>query len=41
MVTRVRGTDWVYSYLKGFYLDPAGLGVNNDVLPNAGMPSAR
>ena len=23
MVTRVRGTDWVYSYLKGFYLDPS------------------
>ena len=41
MVTRVRGTDWVYSYLKGFYLDPSRpLGVNNDVLPNAGMPHA-
>ena len=41
MVTRVRGADWVYSYLKGFYLDPSRpLGVNNDVLPNAGMPHA-
>lgn len=39
MVTRVRGADWVYTYLRGFYLDPSRpLGVNNDVLANAGMP---
>jgi len=39
MVTRVRGADWVYSYLKTFYLDPKRLfGVNNEVLENAGMP---
>ena len=40
MVTRVRGTDWVYSYLKGFTRSEPALGVNNDVLPNAGMPHA-
>ncbi|MGQ0699121.1 MAG: cytochrome c1 [Panacagrimonas sp.] len=37
--TRARGEDWVYSYLKSFYLDPARpLGVNNLVLPGASMP---
>jgi cytochrome c1 len=41
MVTRARGADWVYTYLKTFYLDPSRpLGVNNEVLPNAGMPHA-
>jgi ubiquinol-cytochrome c reductase cytochrome c1 subunit len=37
--TRIRGTDWVYGYLTGFYLDEKRpLGVNNSVLPNASMP---
>ena len=37
--TRVRGADWVYSYLNSFYVDEARpLGVNNLVLPNASMP---
>lgn len=37
--TRARGEDWVYSYLRSFYVDPARpLGVNNLVLPGASMP---
>jgi ubiquinol-cytochrome c reductase cytochrome c1 subunit len=33
------GSDWIYSYLKGFYTDPTRpLGVNNIVFPNVGMP---
>ena len=41
MVTRVRGTDWVYNYLKTFYIDETRpLGVNNKVFPNVGMPHA-
>lgn len=33
------GADWIYSYLKGFYVDPARpMGVNNTVFPNVGMP---
>lgn len=40
LVTRSRGADWVYSYLKGFYLDPKRpFGVNNVMLPNAAMPN--
>lgn len=39
LVTRVRGEDWVYSYLRGFYEDDSRpLGVNNVVFPNVGMP---
>jgi len=40
LTARSRGTDWIYSYLKGFYLDPSrpGLGVNNTVYPGAAMP---
>ena len=41
MVTRVRGVDWVYNYMKTFYLDESRpLGVNNKVFPNVGMPHA-
>lgn len=37
--TRARGEDWVYSYLKSFYIDPARpMGVNNLVLAGASMP---
>lgn len=39
LVARVRGEDWVYSYLKGFYKDPSHpFGVNNTVFPSVGMP---
>ena len=36
---RAKGEDWVYSYLKSFYLDPSRpVGWNNTVFPNASMP---
>ncbi|MFP5383274.1 MAG: cytochrome c1 [Gammaproteobacteria bacterium] len=36
---RLRGADWVYSYLISFYDDPSRpWGVNNHVFPNVGMP---
>jgi ubiquinol-cytochrome c reductase cytochrome c1 subunit len=39
MVTRVRGVDWVYSYLLGFYKDEARpYGVNNAIFKDVGMP---
>ena len=39
MVDRVRGTAWVYSMLKGFYVDPGRpFGFNNRVYENIGMP---
>ncbi|PKG55620.1 cytochrome c1 [Shewanella sp. Choline-02u-19] len=39
LVARVRGEDWVYSYLKGFYKDESRpFGVNNTVFPSVGMP---
>ena len=39
LVDRVRGTAWVYSMLKGFYLDPGRpFGYNNRVFENIGMP---
>jgi ubiquinol-cytochrome c reductase cytochrome c1 subunit len=38
-VTRWRSPDWLYSYLKGFYVDPTRpYGVNNVVFPAVGMP---
>lgn len=41
MVTKVRGTEWVYTYLRTFYVDESRpLGVNNKVFPNVGMPHA-
>ena len=40
LVARVRGTDWLYGYLKSFYEDPARpYRVNNRVFPNVGMPN--
>jgi ubiquinol-cytochrome c reductase cytochrome b subunit len=40
LVARVRGADWLYGYLKGFYLDPSRpFGVNNTVFENVGMPN--
>ncbi len=39
LVARVRGTDWLYSYLRSFYADPTKtFGVNNLVFPSVGMP---
>ncbi|WP_296254093.1 cytochrome c1 [Pseudomonas sp. UBA4194] len=39
LVARVRGIDWLYGYLRGFYADPSRpWGVNNTVFPNVGMP---
>lgn len=36
---RNRGADWVYTYLKSFYLDSkTTTGVNNIVMPNVAMP---
>jgi cytochrome c1 len=41
MVAKVRGTEWLYNYLKTFYLDESRpMGVNNKVFPNVGMPHA-
>ncbi len=40
LVARVRGTDWLYTYLRTFYLDDSRpFGVNNQVFSNVGMPN--
>jgi ubiquinol-cytochrome c reductase cytochrome c1 subunit len=37
---RAKGSDWIYNYLKSFYLDPSRpVGWNNTVFPNASMPN--
>ena len=37
---RSKGPDWIYTYLKSFYLDPSRpVGWNNVVFPNASMPN--
>ena len=39
VIARARGTDWLYTYLLSFYLDPSRpLGVNNLIFPDVGMP---
>jgi len=39
LVARAKGTDWIYTYLRGFYKDDSKVfGVNNKVLENASMP---
>ncbi|KOO07785.1 cytochrome c1 [Vibrio hepatarius] len=39
LVARVRGADWLYTYLRSFYADPTRpFGVNNIVFPSVGMP---
>ena len=39
LVARAKGTDWIYTYLRGFYKDNSTVfGVNNKVLENASMP---
>jgi len=40
LISRVRGSDWIYTYLKSFYLDPSRpLGWNNKLFPNVSMPN--
>lgn len=41
LIARVRGgPDWIYTYLKSFYLDESRpLGWNNKLFPNASMPN--
>jgi len=39
LVTRWRDPDWVFTYLKSFYVDESRpYGVNNAVFPDVGMP---
>ncbi|WP_404828116.1 cytochrome c1 [Fluctibacter corallii] len=39
LVARVRGADWLYTYLRTFYVDEnRPFGVNNKVFPDVGMP---
>lgn len=38
LIGRSRSSDWLYSYLLGFYQDETG-GWNNTQLPNASMPN--
>lgn len=41
LVSRSRGVDWLYSYMKSFYLDDTRpMGANNIVFPQVGMPHA-
>jgi ubiquinol-cytochrome c reductase cytochrome c1 subunit len=41
LVTRWRSPDWVYTYLKTYYVDDSRpYGVNNLVFPKVGMPHA-
>lgn len=39
LIARVRGSDWLYTYLRGFYRDDSRpSGWNNTVFANVGMP---
>ncbi len=39
VITRARGVDYIYTYLKTFYVDEKRpFGVNNEVFPEVGMP---
>ncbi|MCC6534056.1 MAG: cytochrome c1 [Burkholderiales bacterium] len=39
VIARSRGADWLYTYLRSFYRDPARpTGWNNVVFPSVGMP---
>jgi ubiquinol-cytochrome c reductase cytochrome c1 subunit len=40
LIARSRGVNWLYNYLRGFYVDDSRttVGVNNGVFPNVGMP---
>jgi len=40
VMARARGTDYIYTYLKTFYIDPKRpFGVNNAVFKDVGMPN--
>lgn len=40
LITRVRGSDWLYTYLHSFYLDDSKpWGANNALFPDVGMPN--
>ena len=40
LVARARGADWVYTYLRSFYVDQdRPTGFNNTVFPDVGMPN--
>ncbi len=40
VISRVRGSDWIYTYLKAFYLDESRpVGWNNTLYANASMPN--
>jgi ubiquinol-cytochrome c reductase cytochrome c1 subunit len=39
VIARARGADFLYTYMRSFYADPARpFGVNNTVFPDVGMP---
>ena len=39
VIARARGVDWIYTYLRSFYIDETRpFGVNNVVFPDVGMP---
>ncbi|HXK56910.1 MAG: cytochrome c1 [Gammaproteobacteria bacterium] len=39
VIARARGVDWIYTYLRSFYIDESRpFGVNNVVFPDVGMP---
>ncbi len=39
LIARSRGTDYLYNFLRGFYVDPSKpTGVNNVMLPGTSMP---
>jgi ubiquinol-cytochrome c reductase cytochrome b subunit len=41
LVARARSPEWLYTYLRNFYVDPnRGVGVNNKVFPDVAMPHA-
>ncbi|NNE63827.1 MAG: cytochrome c1 [Gammaproteobacteria bacterium] len=41
LIARSRGVDWLYNYLRGFYVDESRpFGMNNGVFANVGMPHA-
>lgn len=40
LIARVRGSDWIYTYLKSFYVDESRpVGWNNTLFANASMPN--
>jgi ubiquinol-cytochrome c reductase cytochrome c1 subunit len=39
VISRARGVDWIFTYLRSFYIDESRpFGVNNVVFPDVGMP---